>query len=68
MVARLALSLGYDGSPMLLFPLCCRHMMTYAPKDIGDDREHHDANIRCEDYVVGGTVGCTIAAQVEIFF
>ena len=48
---------------MLLFPLCRHHMMTYASKDIGDDREHHSADIRCEDHVVGGAVGCTIAAQ-----
>ena len=48
---------------MLLFSLGRRHMMTYAPKDIGDDREHHSANIRCEVYVVGGAVGRTIAAQ-----
>ena len=38
-------------------------MMTYASKDIGDDREHHSANVRCEDHVVGGAVGGTIAAQ-----
>ena len=48
---------------MLLFPLCRRHMMTYASKDIGDDREDHSANVRCEDHVVGGAVGRTIAAQ-----
>jgi len=53
---------------MLLFPLYRRHMMTYASKDIGDDREHHSATVRCEDHVVGGAVGCTIAAKVEIFF
>ena len=53
---------------MLLFSLGRRHMMTYAPKDIGDDREHHSANVRCEDHVVGGAVGRTIAAQVELFF
>ena len=38
-------------------------MMPYASKDIGDDREHHYADIRCEDHVVGGAVGRTIAAQ-----
>ena len=48
---------------MLLFPLYRRHMMTYTSKDIGDDREHHSADIRCEDHVVGGAVGRTIAAQ-----
>lgn len=48
---------------MPLFSLGRRHMMTYAPKDIGVDREHHSANIRCEDHVVGGAVGGTIAAQ-----
>ena len=53
---------------MLLSPLCRRHMTTYTPKDIGDDRGPHDANIRCEDYVVGGAVGCTIAAQSRNIF
>ena len=48
---------------MLLFSLCRRHMITYASQDIGDDREHHSADIRCEDHVVGGAVGRTIAAQ-----
>ena len=43
-------------------------MMTYAPKDIGDDREHHSADIRCEDHVVGGAVGGTIAAQSRNIF
>ena len=53
---------------MLLFSLGRRHMITYAPKDIGDDREHHSANIRCEVYVVGGAVGCKIAAQSRNIF
>jgi len=53
---------------MLLFPICRRHMMTYDPKDIGDDREHHSANVRCEDHVVGGAVGGTIAAQSRNIF
>ena len=43
-------------------------MMTYAPKDIGDDREHHCADDRCEVHVVGGAVGCTIAAQSRNIF
>jgi len=43
-------------------------MMTYASKDIGDDREYHSANVRCEDHVVGGAVGCTIAAQSRNIF
>ena len=43
-------------------------MMTYASKDIGDDREHHSANVRCEDHVVGGAVGGTIAAQSRNIF
>ena len=52
---------------MLLFSLYRRHMMTYAPKDIGDDREHHSANVRCVDHVIGGAVGGTIAAQSRNF-
>ena len=43
-------------------------MMPYASKDIGDDREHHSADIRCEDHVVGGAVGGTIAAQSKNIF
>ena len=43
-------------------------MMTYASKDIGDDREHHSANVRCEYHVVGGAVGGTIAAQSRNIF
>jgi len=43
-------------------------MMTYAPKDIGDDREHHSADDRCEVHVVGGAVGGTIAAQSRNIF
>ena len=53
---------------MLLFPLYRRHMITYASHDIGDDREHRSANVRCEDHVVGSTVGGTIAAKVEKLF
>ena len=53
---------------MLLFSLYRRHMMTYAPKDIGDDREHRSATVRCEDHVVGGAVGGTIAAQSRNIF
>ena len=54
---------------MLLSPIGRRHITTYASKDIGDDREHHSANVRCEDHVVGGAVGGTIAAQSRnIFF
>ena len=54
---------------MLLSPIGRRHITTYASKDIGDDREHHSADVRCEDHMVGGTVGCTIAAQSRnIFF
>ena len=52
---------------MLLFPLCRRHMMTYASKNIGDDREHRSANVRCVDHVVGGAVGGTIAVQSRNF-
>ena len=43
-------------------------MITYASQDIGDDKEHHFADIRCEDHVVGGAVGCTIAAQSRNIF
>ena len=53
---------------MLLSPIGRRHITTYASKDIGDDREHHSANVRCEDHVVGGAVGGTIAAQSRFFF
>ena len=52
---------------MLLSPIGRRHITTYASKDIGDDREHHSANVRCEDHVVGGAVGGTIGAQSRIF-
>jgi len=53
---------------MQLSPIGRRHITTYASKDIGDDREHHSADVRCVDHVVGGAVGHTIAAQSRNIF